>query len=134
MALAEPHLRLLTDGERRALEAEYPNARRELERMLFISHAGRDTPAIRRDVLPALSELYRDVFLHNRFSGGSEAYKHLIELALHLCPRFLLVISQNVVGHPWVLAEIDWALAQDRDFVCCRLDDTLPSEVHSGLA
>jgi hypothetical protein len=132
--MPELTLRFLNQAEMVALEREYPNARGGLDGGLFISHSGRDLARIRRDVLPVVDELYDTrVFLHSQGSGGSDAYKSLVELALHFCPQFLLVISQHAAGSAWVAAEVEWALARHRAIACCRFDDTPSTLIHPGL-
>ena len=73
-------------------DAEFPNARRFLERGLFVSHSGRDTNRIRGQLLaPVIHPLVPGdrAFFHNRGSGGSERYKRLVQAAFHWCDKFL---------------------------------------------
>jgi hypothetical protein len=118
-----------------AFDKEYPNARRFLTGSLFICHAGADSRRILDDVVyPVVYDRFADgYFLHNRVSGGSRAYKVGVRAALHWCDKFMVVISQNSVGHEWVGAEVDWALRNGRSVIRCLLDDSDPRAVDARL-
>ena len=64
--------------------------------------------------------------MHGRGSGGEEAYRDLIRLALHLCDKFMCAISARSVQNEWVKAEVEWARIHKRPIVVVRLDDTSP--------
>jgi hypothetical protein len=58
-------------------------------------------------------------------SGGADAYKHLVLLALG--------VSVNSAKHQWVTAEVDWLIEHHRPLAICLLDSTSPHEIDSCL-
>jgi hypothetical protein len=66
-------------------------------------------------------------------SGGADAYKHLVLLALSKCAFGILVVSVNSVKHQWVAAEVDWLIEHHRPLAICLLDSTSPHEIDSRL-
>lgn len=114
----------------------YPNAARLLADCAFISHAGADMPIIESDLVSPI--LFRrkgpnGYFLHNAKSGGAEAYKHTVLIALYFCRYAIVVVSKNSRSHSWVAAEVDWLLDHRRPIATYALDDTPPSMVHPSL-
>src|SRR5262245_33042087 len=114
----------------------YPNAPRHLADCVFISHAGVDLKAIDSELVHPI--LYRrkgpnGYFLHSSKSGGAEAYKHTVLIAMHFCRYAIVVVSKNSQSHPWVTAEVDWLLDHLRPIATYALDDTPPSKVHPDL-
>jgi hypothetical protein len=117
------------------IERRFPNARRNLQGGLFISHSGRDFDRILNDMIsPVIYERFGPrYFLHNKESGGAEAYVQLVQAALYYCPYFIVVVSTNSVGHEWVHAEVDWALQHRAILGQCLFDDSDISRVHPAL-
>jgi hypothetical protein len=116
----------------------FPNAPRKLDGNAFISHAGKDTPRIREQIAPCIHALYNAkfsdaVFLYSQRSGGADAYKHLVLLALSKCAFGILVVSVNSAKHQWVAAEVDWLIEHHRPLAICLLDSTSPHEIDSRL-
>ncbi len=118
------------------VDASYPNARRLLTGSLFVCHAGADFHKIIELIaFPVLTDRFGDgYFLHNRKSGGSQDYKVLVRAALHWCDKFVVVVSQNVEGHEWVRAELDWLYRHAKPLIVCLLEDIRASKVHPKLA
>jgi hypothetical protein len=114
----------------------YPNAARLLADCVFVGHAGVDHQAIDSDLVsPILSKRKgpNGYFLHSSRSGGAEAYKHIVLIALHFCRYAIIVVSKNSRDHPWVAAEVDWLLDHRRPILIYALDNTPQSAVHPGL-
>lgn len=117
-------------------EKRFPNAKRHLEKGLFVSHAGRDLERIRQDLVPAIYERFAPerFFLHSRGSGGADAYVQLVQAALHYCDKFMVVVSQHSVDHVWVASEVGWAFRRKRPIVSCLFDDSDPRKINPALA
>jgi hypothetical protein len=117
----------------------FPNASRHLNNCAFVSHAGIDTPRVRRWIMPPVQEFYQArlqdrVFMHNAKSGGANDYRHLVLFALNLSALGLIVISTNSIGHLWVAAEVDWLIEHERPLALCKLDSTSPRQIDERLA
>jgi hypothetical protein len=116
-------------------EERFPNARRQLEKGLFVSHAGRDLERIRQDLMPVIYERFAPerFFLHSRGSGGADSYVQLVQAALHYCDKFMVVVSQYSVDHEWVAAEVGWAVRRERPILSCLFDDSDPGKINPAL-
>lgn len=126
------YLERFDEGE---VDRRYRHARHFLTGSLFVCHAGADFRRILNCIaFPVLSDRYGDgYFLHNRGSGGSEAYKVLARAALHWCDKFLFVASKNTEGHEWVHAELDWLFRRSRSIIVCLLEDVRTQRIHRNL-
>ena len=117
------------------IDQKFPNAKRQLENKIFISHSGKDYKRIIGEIRPLLPDRFRDGgFCHNRRSGGAGDYKLLIRFALRLCTRFMVVVSQNSIQNPWVKAEVNWAMGHYSAIISCRFDDADPTRIDPRLA
>jgi hypothetical protein len=70
----------------------------------------------------------------SRRSGGSKQYKTVVNAALHLCDKFMVVTSQNSIRNEWVRAEVDSAVKSDRLIILCLFDDSDVGRLHAALA
>jgi hypothetical protein len=127
-------VRELLDLDLDSVGRRYPNARRHLEGSVFVSHSGRDWGRVRTEIKPVTDDRWRDSFVHNRASGGSAQYKEIVGLALSCCRAVVVAVSQNAVGHDWVVAEIDVAIVLRRPLIACTFDRTPLELVHPRLA
>ena len=85
-------------------------------------------------IRPVIFDRFADgYFLYNRFGGG-RLYRRVVGAALHWCDKFMVVVSRHAISHEWVQAEVDWAIKNARIMIICRLDDSLPEQVHSALS
>ena len=116
--------------------ARFPNAGRHMRGGLFISHAGPDYRWICDTLFrPVISSRFTPdgVFLHNRLSGGADGYIQLVLAALHLCTKFMVVVSTASYQNTWVRSEVSWALDRERPIVACRVDSVDPVKLDSRL-
>jgi hypothetical protein len=118
------------------VDESYPNARNFYTGSLFVCHAGADFQTILELIaFPVLLDRFGDgYFLHNRRSGGSQAYMVLVRAALHWCDKFVLVVSQNAEDHKWVRSELDWLYRHAKPLIVCLLEDVRASRIHPKLA
>ena len=103
----------------------FPHARDIMLGGLFIIHSGEDSIRIEEQIIsPVVFDgLPADgYFMPSRRSGGAESYKLLVQVALHWCDKFMVVISERSVSNPWVVAEGEWALDNSRPVLASRFD------------
>ncbi|GAA4448660.1 hypothetical protein GCM10023189_06850 [Nibrella saemangeumensis] len=117
------------------VDQRFPHARRILTGGVFISHSGIDSIFIQRNIIQVLSDRFNDgIFFQNKGFGGREEYIQLVQAALHYCNKFILVLSKNSIGNPWVYAEVDWVMVHQRPIICCLMDSSDPALLHRQLA
>jgi hypothetical protein len=121
--------------------------KKRLERLLvgglFVSHSSLDFPqrifSDPENVIVKIWEIIIDRFgpdgwfLHNIKSGGAEAYRELVNIALTHCDKFLLLVSARSVRSPWVRAEVQFALVNQRPVIEAYLDDTDIMKLYDAL-
>jgi hypothetical protein len=116
--------------------ARFPNAGRRMRGGLFISHSGIDDRWIRGTLFgPVISRRFPPdgAFLHNRLSGGADGYRQLVVAALHLCTKFMVVVSTASYQNTWVRSEVSWALDRRRPILACQVDGVDPVTLDSRL-
>ena len=101
----------LTDTEfkLKKIENRYSNLRRHLINGLFISHSGLDSKIIQRILIPIIDERFTPerYFFHSRLSGAAEAYREIVQAALHYCNKFMIVLSHNSISNDWVKSYVN---------------------------
>lgn len=117
-------------------DERFPNARHFYTGSLFVCHAGKDFLRIFNLIAtPVLTDRYGDgYFLHNRGSGGSQAYKILVRAALHWCNSFIVVLTRNTECHAWVRAELNWLLRHRPRIFFCQFDDVRYELIHPDVS
>jgi len=110
---------------------------------LFISHSSSDYPSRFYQEPQSKIEKIVDIivprfgpngyFLHSLKSGGAEVYRELVNIALSCCDKFLLLVSAGSVRSPWVSAEVQFALVNQRPIIEACLDGTHVEQLYNGL-
>ena len=102
---------------------------------LFVSHAGQDYQYIRREIFfPVIRPLFNNkCFQENSRTMGASHYRMYVQAMLHICDKFMVVVSQYSLDHEWVAAEVEWALDHQRPVVQCLLDNSDSAKIHSSL-
>lgn len=107
---------------------------------IFISHSSADVPDFRdpgrshsvvtRISAAAFDRVGEGVFFYNRKSGGPELYMEIVNTALSLCDKFLLLVSEESARSSWVRAEVEFALTHQRHIIEVHLDGTNARELY----
>jgi hypothetical protein len=65
---------------------------------------------------------------------SAKVYRHLVEYGFYWAKTIVLALSENSLVSHWVKLEAIWAVEQAHPVLVCLMDNTLPSQLHPGLA